>query len=89
MCVSAYTAYMQRQQVRAMVWPILEFDSSNAPIHFTLANKGVGPAIIRHVIVKVDDQPVNELEGGTREITGTRGASWFGERYEWSCVRRG
>jgi hypothetical protein len=38
--------------------PILEFDSSNGPdIHFTLANKGVGPAIIRHVIVKVDDQP--------------------------------
>lgn len=50
---------MQRQQVRAAVWPILEFDSSNAPdIHFTLANKGVGPAIIRHVIVRVDGQPV-------------------------------
>ena len=33
-------------------------------IHFTLANKGVGPAIIRHVIVKVDGRPVkrwNEL----------------------------
>jgi len=59
LCVSGYTAYMQRQQVCAAVWPILEFDSSNAPdIHFTLANKGVGPAIIRHVIVKVDDQPV-------------------------------
>jgi hypothetical protein len=57
-CVSAYTAYMQRQQVRAAVWPILEFDSGNGPIHFTLANKGVGPAIIRHVIVKVDGQPV-------------------------------
>lgn len=42
-CVSAYTAYMQRQQVRA-VWPILEFGYSNHPdIHFTLANKGVGP----------------------------------------------
>jgi len=38
LCVSAYTAYVQRQQVRAAVWPILEFDSSNAPdIHFTLA----------------------------------------------------
>ncbi|PYJ75581.1 MAG: hypothetical protein DME77_08800, partial [Verrucomicrobia bacterium] len=24
----------------------------------TLSNKGVGPAIIKHVIVKVDDQPV-------------------------------
>jgi len=64
-CVAGYTAYMQRQQVRAAVWPILEFDSSNGPdIYFTLSNKGVGPAIIRHVIVKVDAQPVkswNEL----------------------------
>jgi hypothetical protein len=58
LCVSAYTAHVQRQQVRAAVWPILEFDSSNAPIHFTLANKGVGPAIIKHVILKVDGQPV-------------------------------
>jgi hypothetical protein len=57
--VSGYTAYMQRQQVRASVWPILEFYSSNAPdIHFTLANKGVGPAIIQNVIVKVDGQPM-------------------------------
>ena len=57
--VSGYTAYVQRQQVRAAVWPILEFDSSNAPdIHFTLANKGVGPAIIRNVLVKVDGEPV-------------------------------
>ena len=60
LCVSAYTAYVQRQQVRAAVWPILEFDSSNGPIHFTLANKGVGPAIIRHVIVMVDGQPVRK-----------------------------
>jgi hypothetical protein len=59
LCVSGYTAYVQRQQVRAAVWPILEFYSSNAPdIRFTLANKGVGPAIIRNVIVKVDGQPM-------------------------------
>jgi len=58
-CVAGYTAYMQRQQVRAAVWPILEFDTSNGPdIHFTVSNKGVGPALIRHVIVKVDGQPV-------------------------------
>ena len=67
-CVAGYTAYMQRQQVRAAVWPILEFDSSNGPdIHFTLSNKGVGPAIIRHVIVRVDDQPAknwNEVLDG-------------------------
>jgi hypothetical protein len=58
LCVSGYTAYVQRQQVRAAVWPILEFGGGNGPIHFALANKGVGPAIIRHVIVKVDEQPV-------------------------------
>src|ERR1700742_5227119 len=57
--VAGYTAYMQRQQVRAAVWPILEFDTSNGPnIYFSVANKGVGPAIIRHVIIRVDGQPV-------------------------------
>ncbi len=62
-CVAGYTAYMQRQQVRAAVWPILEFDSSNGPdIHFTLGNKGVGPAIIRHVVVRVDGQPVKNWQ---------------------------
>jgi len=72
LCVSAYTAYMQRQQVRAAVWPILEFDSSNGPISFTLANKGVGPAIIKHVIVKVDDQPVRNWSEVLDKLLGPR-----------------
>jgi hypothetical protein len=71
LCVSGYTAHVQRQQVRAAVWPILEFDSSNAPdIHFTLANKGVGPAIIRHVIVMVDGQPVRNWKEALEKILG-------------------
>ena len=71
LCVSSYTAYMQRQQVRAAVWPILEFDSSNAPdIHFILSNKGVGPAIIRQVIVKVDDQPVKNWREAMEKLLG-------------------
>jgi hypothetical protein len=58
--VSAYTAYMQRQQVRATVWPILEFTTSNEPsLRFTVDNKGVGPAIVRHVMVSVDGEPVS------------------------------
>ena len=57
LAVSGYTAYAQRV-AGAAVWPILEFSSSNSPdIHFTLANKGVGPAVIRNVIVNVDGQP--------------------------------
>src|SRR5205814_8013812 len=71
LCVSGYTAYMQRQQVRAAVWPILQFDSGNAPdIHFTLTNKGVGPAIIRQVIMKVDDQPVRNWKEVLEKILG-------------------
>jgi hypothetical protein len=71
LCVSAYTAYMQRQQVRAAVWPILEFDTSNQPdIHLTLANKGVGPAIIRHVVVKVDGQPVINWRQALEKLLG-------------------
>ncbi len=70
LCVSAYTAYVQRQQVRAAVWPILEFDSGNGPIKFILANKGVGPAIIKHVIVKVDDQPVRNWAEVLEKILG-------------------
>jgi len=71
LCVSGYTAHVQRQQVRAAVWPILEFDSSNGPdIHFTLANKGVGPAIIRHVIVSVDGQPVRNWREALGKILG-------------------
>jgi len=70
LCVSGYTAYMQRQQVRAAVWPILEFDTSNGPIQFMLANKGVGPAIIKHVVVKVDDQPVKNWYEALEKILG-------------------
>ena len=70
LCVSGYTAYMQRQQVRAAVWPILEFDSRNGPIQFILANKGVGPAIIKHVIVRVDDQPVKNWYEVLQKILG-------------------
>jgi hypothetical protein len=70
LCVSGYTAWVQRQQVRAAVWPILEFDTSNGPIHFTVANKGVGPAIIKHVIVKVDDQPAKNWAEVFEKILG-------------------
>jgi hypothetical protein len=68
--VAGYTAYMQRQQVRAAVWPILEFDSSNGPIRFTLANKGVGPAIITDVILKVDNRPVKNWAEVLEKILG-------------------
>jgi hypothetical protein len=44
-------------------------------IHFTLANKGVGPAIIRHVIVRVDGQPVRNWREALEKILGP-GSIW-------------
>jgi hypothetical protein len=62
---------MQRQQVRAAVWPILEFGTSNDPdIHLTLSNKGAGRAIIRRVIVRVDDQPVRSWDEAFDRMLG-------------------
>ena len=59
LAVSAYTAYIQRQQVRAQVYPILELGTGNDPVlNVTLANKGVGPALIKHAVVRFDGQPV-------------------------------
>lgn len=55
--VSGYTAYLQRQQVRAQVWPYLEPGMSSSRREFTLNNKGVGPAIIRSVQVLADGKP--------------------------------
>jgi hypothetical protein len=89
-CVAGYTAYMQRQQVRAAVWPILEFDSSNGPnIHFTVSNKGVGPAIIRHVIVKVDGHPVKNWNEVPRQVPRAGEASVFRKRHNRPRVRAG
>lgn len=69
--VSGYTAYVQRQQVRAVVWPILEFSTGNDPdLRFVVANKGVGPAIVRHVVVTVDGQPVRMWHDALVKILG-------------------
>lgn len=57
LCVSGYTAYLQRQQVRAQVWPYLEPGLSASRREVTLFNKGVGPALIRSVQILVDGKP--------------------------------
>lgn len=55
--VSGYTAWLQRQQVRAEVWPYLQPGISPSQQVMSLENKGVGPAIIRGVQLFVDGRP--------------------------------
>src|SRR4051812_18164442 len=62
--VSGYTAYVQRQQVRAQVWPMLEGSYTNMDdvVTVVIANKGTGPASVKHVRVTLDGQPVPDWE---------------------------
>ncbi|WP_449421362.1 hypothetical protein [Rhodanobacter lindaniclasticus] len=55
--VAGYTAYIQREQVRAQVWPYLISGNNDLTQSLTVSNKGVGPAIVRSVRVIVDDKP--------------------------------
>ncbi len=55
--VSGYTAMLQRQQVRAEVWPYLQSGISPSQRTVTLENKGVGPAMIRGIEIYVDGRP--------------------------------
>jgi hypothetical protein len=62
---------VQRQQVRAAVWPILEFENSNTPdIHRILSNKRVGSAIVKNVIVTLDGQPAADWSEVLEKILG-------------------
>ncbi len=73
--VSGYTAYLQRQQVRAQVWPRLEIANSNLNLKQFVGNQGLGPAKIVGVRVLVDGKPVKRwLEVMHRfEFTGNEG----------------
>lgn len=55
--VAGYTAYIQRQQVRAQVWPYLMWANSDSGMDYLWINKGVGPAIIKSAVVLVDGKP--------------------------------
>ena len=57
LCVSGYTAWLQRQQVRAQVWPYLEPAVLSSSHDVVMVNKGVGPAIVHRVRLTVDGQP--------------------------------
>jgi hypothetical protein len=52
--VSGYTAWIQREQVRAQVWPNLVVGYNDQDHLLAVINKGVGPAQVRSVQMLVD-----------------------------------
>ncbi|HEX8110779.1 MAG TPA: hypothetical protein VF516_23770 [Kofleriaceae bacterium] len=59
LAVSAYTAYVQREQLRAQAWPHLQLYSSNvdSTMGHSVANQGTGPASVIAMRVRVDGVP--------------------------------
>lgn len=60
--IAGYTAYIQRQQVSAQVWPYLIWASSDTGSDYLWLNKGVGPAIVKSAVVSVDGKPQRDWD---------------------------
>ena len=91
--VAGYTAYIQRQQVRAQVWPYLMWANSDNGIDYLWINKGVGPAIIKNAVVLVDGKPQRDWNAvmhsmqvdpqGFNQSTFNHNVISAGETLEW------
>jgi hypothetical protein len=66
--VSAYTAYIQRQQVRAEVWPYLFIAYQDLDHRLSVFNKGMGPALVHGVRLAVDGRPQRDWEHALRAL---------------------
>jgi hypothetical protein len=71
LAVSTYNVHLQRQQIRAQVWPRLHFTFSNiSGFTYNLQNSGVGPAIVENVCLLVDDKPMADWDEALHLLTG-------------------
>jgi hypothetical protein len=68
---STYNVYLQRQQVRASVWPHVTMDSSSSDdgaVSIVIRNRGVGPAQIERVRVTVDGKRADDWMGALKML---------------------
>jgi hypothetical protein len=72
--VYIYQARMMREQQHVSVWPYVEWHYSNVDdYHISVRNKGVGPALIRKVEMRVDGQVVANNKAF---VTAVLGPDW-------------
>ncbi len=74
LAVSTYNVYLQREQIRAQVWPHLEWsysDPGDGAFEWNLENTGVGPARIRSVRMTVDGKPAKNWDEALVLFAGT------------------
>lgn len=77
--VSVYEAYLMREQQRASVWPIVEawsFHMSEEGFGVNVANKGIGPALLRSVELSVEGRPKHSWTQLFGDLLGTESLSY-------------
>lgn len=74
---------LQRNQARALVWPHVAArpSYSDEGFAFVATNKGLGPALVRQVELRVDGRVVAGVPGATDAVLGR------GHGYGWDRVR--
>ncbi len=73
LAVSIYAVHWQRQAVRAQVWPMVQWSTSDTGGFFVrVENAGVGPAQMRSVKIAVDGKPVKRWNDALRLLLGDR-----------------
>lgn len=95
--VSAYTAHVQRQQVRAQVWPYLRVVNDDPRQAIEVLNKGVGPALVQGVQLWIDGRPQRNWDAalqtlgipphGYQNSTLTGNVLSPGEQVTWILIR--
>lgn len=79
MLTSLLQTSIQRNQERAMVWPHVSAGAqySASGFAFVAANKGLGPALVHHVQLQVDGEPVDDWGAVLDRVLGTgHGYGW-------------
>lgn len=66
LAVSLYTAYLQNAQVRAQTWPYLQMWQSNVERSYSISNRGIGPARIADVKLRIDGKQVAGFDEAIR-----------------------
>lgn len=89
--VSGYTAYVQREQLRAQVWPRLQLYSSNVDSsmgHF-ITNQGTGPATVIAMRVLVDGVPATTWQDVRTAVGYTRGEGFITSTISYAVIPAG
>ncbi len=71
--VYLYQAHIMQKQQHTSVWPYVEwlYNNANDQFSITVTNKGIGPAIVTHVEMKLDNKVIADNFELYRTLLGT------------------